>query len=183
MHPEVERPPLRLRIARAAGELVEQRVQPLVEVLELLGGQLQPQPAAQQVPLPHLGDLLEEGGQHGVAVGRRPVVDVHQPALAGGPVGHLPGAARAAAHRLRDQEAGVDQRAHVVQHRGGVAAQPLGEFLVRERLGRAQPEDAQAQRGSDRPVLGVGRLALRPADPRDVVLAHVGSLGDTPPTD
>src|SRR5688572_29110822 len=93
VHPEIERPTLAVRGRRSPGVLVEQAVQPSAELLQVGRREPQAEPGALQPRLAHRGDLLQEGGEDRVVRRRRAVVDVHEPALARGPVRDLPGAA------------------------------------------------------------------------------------------
>jgi hypothetical protein len=99
---------------------------------------------------------------------------VHGPRLAGGQVGHLARAALAAPWRQRLEEPGVDECAHVVQHRRRVRAEPLGDLLVGQLLVEAQAQDPQAHRRRERLGLGLGGgAALGPAAGRRLVLRCV----------
>src|SRR3954451_11938172 len=92
VHPDVDRPLLALRVARPAGVLVEQVLQPLAELRQRVRPQPEAEPGALQPLLPRRSELLQERGEDDVGPDSRPGA-VHQPALAGRPVGHLAGTA------------------------------------------------------------------------------------------
>src|SRR5688572_1316529 len=86
VHPDIDRPSFAARGGRSPGVLVEQAVQSCAELLEVGRRETQREAGTLQPVLAHGGDLLEEGGEHRVVRRPRAVVDVHEPALAGGAV-------------------------------------------------------------------------------------------------
>src|SRR3712207_409232 len=132
-----------------------------VQFLGVLGRQVQGEPGER----PHrvgsgLLELLPEGVDRCQALlGLRAVQgSAEPPGETGRPVGLLDGPAGAGAHGHRLEEAGVDEPAHVVEHRPRVLVEPVRQLLVGQLLVGAQPQDPQSQRVTEGLGLAGGRL-------------------------
>src|SRR5439155_769884 len=147
-----------VRTGRPAGPFVEERADafPQLRHLRLRQPQAEPgHPGVVEVDQAHLGEERLQQGR--AAAGDPGLADVEAPGLAGGEVRHLAGSPGASAFRLRGQEPGRHQLADVVQGRGRVRVELLGDLLVRKRPVEAQPQDPQPYRRSQRPGLHLGR--------------------------
>lgn len=83
----------------------------------------------------------------------------HLPGLSGGPIRTLERATSTFTHGRGRQEAGSDERAHVVEDRPRILAEPVCQLLVRHRLIQGQTENPQTQRVREGAHFGCGRVA------------------------
>ena len=149
VHGEEQAERLAVRVGRPLHELVQDGQHPVLELLprRLVEGQGEPVEAGGGVRAGLL-QLGQERLQHrlaGARLGGDVAVQAERPGPAGGAVGLLERALLALADLLGDEEPGGDQGADVVQDRARVAAEPLGQLLVGQRLVEAEPQDAHAQ--------------------------------------
>ncbi len=129
----------------ACGEVAGEIVQPPPQLADVRVGQPHPEArGADRCPRACLCQLVANRVEHGSRV-RGGLRDPQHPRLAGDEVGLLQVPRRGAAHRLRLQEAELDELSHVVEGRAGVTAETERKLAVRQGLVDAQAENAEAQ--------------------------------------